>query len=69
MKYDPTDDKISAKVLEHLQGLNFPATKDELIESAKKEQGPDTDEVIEFLFRLKKDRYESPAELMHEMPK
>lgn len=59
--------QISAKVLEHLEGMNFPATKQEIIENAKLEHGPDTGEVIEFLSRLKKDRYESPAELMHEV--
>ncbi|MDW7772096.1 MAG: DUF2795 domain-containing protein [Desulfobulbaceae bacterium] len=53
--------------MEHLQGMNFPATRNQLIENARKEQGPDTDEVIEVLSNLKKDEYQSPAELMHEL--
>jgi hypothetical protein len=62
-----TDHKISFKIMEHLQGMNFPASKSELIENARIGHGPDTDEVIRVLSGLKKDRYSSPAELMHEI--
>lgn len=60
---------IPAKVLEHLQGLHFPTSKSKLIENAGQELGPDTNEVIDLLSKLKKEEYSSPAELMHEVGK
>ena len=46
---------------------NFPTSKSKLIENARQELGPDTNEVIDLLSRLKKEEYSTPAELMHEV--
>ena len=59
--------QISAKIMEHLEGITFPASKSQLIDNARRDQGPDTDQVVDFLGRLKKDHYDSPSELMHEV--
>lgn len=61
--------QIPAKVMDHLQGLHFPTSKSKLIENARQELGPDSNEVINLFSKLKKEEYNSPAELMHEVGK
>ena len=53
-----------ANVMKHLKGKDFPARKNELIEHAKKSEGPDTDEVLKVLKQLEDKEYHTPAEVM-----
>ncbi len=56
-----------ANIMEHLKGIDFPARKDDLIERARENEGPDTDEVVNALEKLSDRKYNSPADIMHEI--
>jgi predicted transcriptional regulator len=55
--------------MKHLKGIDFPVDKKHLIMHAKKAEGPDTDQVIEVLDQIEEKKYNSPAEVMHEVGK
>ncbi len=56
-----------ANVMEHLKGLEFPASKDDLVEHAQEGEGPDTEDVVDKLEKLPDRQYNSPADVMHEI--
>ncbi len=56
-----------ANIMEHIEGMDFPATKRELVEWARETEGPDTNEVVHMLEKLPNRRYNSPADVMHEV--
>ncbi len=56
-----------ANVMEHLKGIEFPASKNDLVEHAREGKGPDTDEVVNALEKLPDRQYNSPADVMHEV--
>ncbi len=56
-----------ANIMEHLKGIEFPARKSALIEHARESRGPDTDEVVNALEKLPDRKYNSPADVMHEV--
>lgn len=57
-----------ANIMHHIAGINFPATKEEIIEIAKShadEDGyPDTSEVLDILQQLPEEEYASPAQIL-----
>ncbi len=56
-----------SNVMEHIKGIDFPASKNDLVERAREEQGPDTDDVVNALEKLPDRQYNSPADVMHEV--
>jgi hypothetical protein len=56
-----------ANIMKHMKGIDFPATKKEIIAHAKKAPGPDTDDVLEVLRQIAEKEYNSPAEVMKEI--
>lgn len=56
--------KGPANIMKHIKGLHFPATKQEIIENAKKAPGPDTDEVINVLEKIPDGEYGTPPEIL-----
>ncbi len=56
-----------ANIMEHLKGIDFPASKNDLVEHAREEKGSDTDEVVDQLEKLPDRQYNSPADVMHEI--
>lgn len=58
-----------ANIMKHLGGLNFPASKQEIIDHARNGQGPDTEDVLEVLNKIDDRTYDSPAGIMHEVGK
>ena len=59
----------AANVMEHLKGLNFPASKNDLVSHAMSGPGPDTEEVVDMLKMLPDMQYHSPTEVMEEYGK
>jgi hypothetical protein len=59
----------TAHLAEDIEGLAFPATKQEIIDYVK-ENGkcPDKGEDIELLEKLPNDSYDSPTQMMAEVP-
>lgn len=55
----------TAEVSVALKGINFPATKQELVDYAKNRNAPQN--VIDALQQLKSDRFETMAEVWHEI--
>jgi hypothetical protein len=55
-----------ANVMKHLGGIDFPANKQEILEQAKRGEGPDTKEVVEFLEKIPDREYGGPQEIMKE---
>lgn len=58
-----------ANIMKHLKGINFPASKSDIISHARSGAGPDTDSVIDILNKIDDGRYDSPAEVMHQVGK
>lgn len=56
-----------ANIMKHLGGLDFPATKQDIISNAKQAEGPDTPDVLEVLNKIDDREYDSPAGIMHEI--
>ena len=56
-----------ANIAKHLSGIQFPASKKEIINHAKGASGPDTDEVLEVLNQIEDREYDSPAGIMQEV--
>ncbi len=56
-----------ANVMDHLKGIEFPASKNDLVERARETEGPDTEDVVNALEKLPDRRYNSPADVMHEI--
>jgi hypothetical protein len=57
-----------ANIMKHLGGIDFPATKQQLLEHAKEtgqkdEAAPDSNEVVEFLEKIPDKKYESVVEV------
>lgn len=58
---------IPVRIQEYLSGVDYPATKDQLIAHAQEHGAPD--KVIEFLQRLPRRSYKSPTEVSQEAGK
>ncbi len=56
-----------ANIMGHIKGIDFPARKNDLVEHARETEGPDTDEVVNALEKLPNRKYNSPADVMHEI--
>lgn len=56
-----------ANIMDHLKGIDFPARKNELVKHARETEGPGTDGVVNALEKLPDRRYNSPADVMHEI--
>jgi hypothetical protein len=52
--------------MKHLSGINFPADKQSIIEQAKRGEGPDTNEVVQFLEQIPEREYGGPQEILKE---
>ncbi len=58
----------SSNIMEHLEGIKFPADKEALVNQARNaKRGPDTEEVVGFLERLPNREYESIPDLTKEI--
>jgi hypothetical protein len=55
-----------ANVMKHLSGIDFPADKQSIIEQAKRGEGPDTQEVVDFLEQIPDREYGGPQEILKE---
>jgi hypothetical protein len=53
-----------ANIMKHIKGIHFPASKDDILEIAKKGPGPDTDKVLSVLEKISDQEYNSPAEIL-----
>lgn len=58
-----------ANIMKHLGGLQFPASKQQIIDHAKNTQSPDTDQVITVLRQIDDREYDSPAGIMNQIGK
>jgi len=58
---------IPVRIQEYLSGVEYPATKDQLISHAREHEAPD--DVIEFMKRLPNRNFKSPAEVSQEAGK
>ncbi len=57
-----------AVILKHLGGLHFPATRQQIVDHAKKNQeGGDTDRVVSVLNQIDDKEYQSPTEILKEI--
>lgn len=56
-----------ANIMKHLEGINFPANKESILDQAQSGPGPDTDEVMDILRQIPEKEYASPAEIMEEV--
>ncbi len=56
-----------SNIMAHLKGIDFPARKSDLVEHARETEGPDTDEIVNTLEKLPDRRYNSAADVMHEV--
>ncbi len=56
-----------SNVMEHIRGIDFPASKNDLVEHAREIEGHDTDDVVKALEKLPARQYNSPADVMHEI--
>lgn len=54
-----------AEIQKYLKGIKYPATKQQLIDNAKKEGA--TEEVIQFLNNLEDKHYNSPTEVSEKL--
>lgn len=54
-------------ILKHIKGLDFPASRQEIIDYAKEHGGSETGDVIKALNRIPDRTYETPAGIMHEI--
>jgi len=62
----PENDNISAAELQAcLKGVDYPADRDELIETAKSNEAPDP--VMNFLERIPDKQYETPVDVSKEL--
>lgn len=52
-----------ANIMKHMKGIDFPVDKNQLIDHAKNGEGPDTDQVVNFLERLPEREYSSAADV------
>jgi len=57
-----TDETSPVEIQQYLKGINYPASKDELIAAARGNRAPD--EVIEILEKLPGDQFDGPPEVM-----
>lgn len=55
-----------ANVMKHLSGIDFPADKQSIIDQAKRGEGPDTQEVMDFLEQIPDREYGGPQEILKE---
>jgi len=58
-----------ANIMKHMSGIHFPANKEQIIEHAKKAEGPDTSDVVDFLEKIGDKEYQSPTEILKEVGK
>lgn len=53
-----------ANIMKHIKGIHFPASKQDIVNTAKNGPGPDTDRVLEVLSKIPEDQYPSPAQIL-----
>lgn len=53
-----------ANIMKHMKGIKFPASKQDILDTAKGGPGPDTDKVIGVLEKIPDQEYNSPAEIL-----
>ncbi len=58
-----------ANIMKHLEGIHFPADKNDLVSHAEHGPGPDTQDVVETLRKLPDKTYTSAADVMEEYGK
>jgi len=62
-----------ANIMRHLKGIHFPASKNQILDIAKKNQGraemPDTNQVIGVLQKMDDREYTSVADIMKQIGK
>jgi hypothetical protein len=58
-----------ANILKHIGGIDFPASKEDIVEHARKGSGPDTEQVVDFLESIPEREYGGPQEILKEMSK
>jgi hypothetical protein len=56
-----------ANLMTHIKGIDFPADKQKIVDHARHGEGPDTDEVVEFLEKIPEKEYDTPADIMKAM--
>lgn len=56
-----------ANIMSHLKGIDFPASKADILRTARGGQGPDTSTVLDVLQRIDDREYNSPAEVMKQI--
>ena len=56
-----------ANIMKHIKGISFPADKQQLLEQAKKGEGPDTRDVVQFLEKLPDREYGGVQEVTKEI--
>lgn len=56
-----------ANIMQHLKGIDFPASKDDIVDHASMGEGPDTDDVVNVLQQIDDRDYNSPAEVMEQV--
>jgi len=60
--------KSPANIMHHLKGINFPASKADIIKKVKENQEiEDTSQVLGILEQIEDKEYVSPAEIMKEV--
>ncbi len=58
-----------ANIMKHLKGIHFPATKQDILDLARRGEGPDTGQVESVLQKISDKEYQSVAEIMKEIGK
>jgi hypothetical protein len=58
-----------SNIMKHLSGISFPAQKEDLVRKARSGEGPDTEEVVDFLERLPNREYEGVQDVTKEIGK
>ena len=53
-----------ANIMKHMKGIHFPASKKDILETAKNGPGPDTNKVLEGLNKIPDEQYPSPAQIL-----
>lgn len=56
-----------ANIMKHLKGVDFPASKQEIVSHAKQGDGPDTQDVVSVLSKIDERQYDSPADIMKQI--
>lgn len=53
-----------ANIMKHMKGIKFPASKKDILDTARKGPGPDTDKVLEVLDKIPDQEYKTLPEIL-----